>query len=523
MQESATSLMKNKLQIHLNWKLFLVLLFPPARAIPQVYNPGYDLAAKQDSSLYSSILKEKRAIEIIVPPDYKPDSPARYDVIYLLDGIRAYHFVAFDYLRGEGFLPKNTILVGLLGIKDTNTRYRDFTPTQASPNSGGADNFLLFLKTELVPYINKTFPTKPEGNTLVGGSLGGLFVMYTFLNAPSLFKSYIALDPSLFWDNGYLDKLAVKKLDSLKGLHRTLWMNGREGQAYQEMGIAEMKSVLQARAPADLIWTCVAYPNETHLTTGFKGFWDGLKFSYGGYYGNSNIGFKPMNGIVRKGKPFKLWCYNLLASTYIHYTTEGSEPAPASPNIAYENTFILSRDTKITLKSFCAREEYDLIASGDFKIGDVLPATAKPEGVQPGGLRYAYYEGEWDRLPDFYKMKPIRSGLASKDFDLSGFPHQTTFACLLEGSIEIKQEGYYIFELGGDGGSKVYVGKQLVLGNHYVPGFGENYMVPLEKGFYPFRVEYFHKRGGNDLEPVYLKPEGKEDFPIPLELLYSRN
>ena len=112
--------------------LFLALVSRPSLAIPQEYNPGYELPTKQDHSLYSSVLREKRSIEVIVPADFKKDSPAKYDVIYVLDGIRAYHYVAYDYLRGEGFLPKNVIVVGLLGAKDTPTRFRDFTPLPTS-------------------------------------------------------------------------------------------------------------------------------------------------------------------------------------------------------------------------------------------------------------------------------------------------------------------------------------------------------------------------------------------------------
>src|SRR5579871_2218703 len=217
MQLNPIALIDHRIPVLLTWML-LVLLSRPTRAMPQDYNPGYTLAAKQDVSLYSSVLNEKRSVEIIVPPGYTKGSPAGYDVIYVLDGIRAYHFVAYDYLKGEGFIPENTILVGLLGIKDTNTRYRDFTPTRTSSGSGGADKFLLFLKTELVPYINKAYHTGSERSTLVGGSMGGLFVIYALLNEPSLFKAFIALDPSLWWDNGYLNTLAAGKIGDLKGL-----------------------------------------------------------------------------------------------------------------------------------------------------------------------------------------------------------------------------------------------------------------------------------------------------------------
>jgi hypothetical protein len=76
----------------------------------------------------------------------------------------------------------------------------------------------------------------------------------------------------------------------------------------REMAIDQLEATLRTQAPGDLAWMCRPYPNETHLTTWIKGFWDGMKFSYGGYYANG-IGFKPMNGIILKDRPFCVWCY----------------------------------------------------------------------------------------------------------------------------------------------------------------------------------------------------------------------
>jgi hypothetical protein len=90
----------------------------------QEYNPGYELGEKIYVPLRSSILNDDRTAEVILPREFKADSDDKYDAVYILDGIRAYHYVAYDYLRGEGFIPKRTILVGLLGLKDTPTRYR---------------------------------------------------------------------------------------------------------------------------------------------------------------------------------------------------------------------------------------------------------------------------------------------------------------------------------------------------------------------------------------------------------------
>jgi hypothetical protein len=86
----------------------------PGLAFPQEYNPGYDLGEKTYVSVRSSVLGEDRTAEVILPGEFTSHSEEEYDVIYILDGIRAYHYVAYDYLKGEGFLPKRTILIGLL-------------------------------------------------------------------------------------------------------------------------------------------------------------------------------------------------------------------------------------------------------------------------------------------------------------------------------------------------------------------------------------------------------------------------
>ncbi len=71
-------------------------------------------------------------------------------------------------------------------------------------------------------------------------------------------------------------------------------------------------------------------------------------------------------------------------------------------------------------------------------------------------------------------------------------------------------------------GTSVYVGDKRVIGNENVENFGERFILPLEKGFYRFTVRYFRKNGGKPLKPVYIMPDGKNDYQIPLEVLYSR-
>jgi hypothetical protein len=94
--------------------------------------------------------------------------------------------------------------------------------------------------------------------------------------------------------------------------------------------------------------------------------------------------------------------------------------------------------------------------------------------------------------------------------------------------MEVKEDGYYIFGLSSDDGSKLYLNNQLLLDNDgHQDGSGiRSYILPLQTGFYPFRLEYFQKDGGRDLKLVYLTPSivnTKKPVPIPFELQYSRD
>ena len=66
-------------------------------------------------------------------------------------------------------------------------------------DTGGATNFSGFITNELIPHIDKTYPTTPY-RTLIGHSYAGLFTINMLLEHPEVFKNYIAMDPSIEWD-----------------------------------------------------------------------------------------------------------------------------------------------------------------------------------------------------------------------------------------------------------------------------------------------------------------------------------
>ena len=498
--------------------LFSVCLWCTARA--QIQLVQYD-------TIYSEILQEKRPLQIHFPKNYQPDSVNKFDAVYVLDGEWNTHLMVtvHNFQAYAKFVPQDILIIGISNPskREVNMRDRDFTPTHTGygPVSGGAEKFFACLKEELMPYVQKTYPAKKEGSTLYGTSLGGLFALYAFLMEPQLFKSYLTVEPSLWWDNQHIIGFAAKKLDEFKDLNNTVWIASRDGKDYHRMGIHAMDSLLRESAPPGLRWKSIGYPDETHFSAIWKGIYDGLKFSYTGHLKEGNILINPMNGIVLKDRPFHLACYNSEADSLMRYTIDGTSPALSSNRLNSENSFFFSHSTTLTIKSFSPRKAFNYTRTGHFEVGSTLPPMARPKGIMPGGLRYAYYEGDWEDVPDLERLKPQRSGLAGEGFDLDTFSSETNFVCILSGYLEITEAGYYTFEMQRHEGTKVYIGDRLIIGNNNVPNFGERFITPLDKGFYSFKVEYFHKIGGQPLKPVYMMPDGKNDYKIPLEALYS--
>ncbi len=464
-------------------------------------------------SIHSEALNQKRYIQVFTPTGHTLGSTDKYDVLYVLDGgnwntgliSRLQRFV-----EGEGNMPP-TIIVSVMGID----RNRELTPTQLEnwETSGGGEKFLHYITKELIPYIDGRYPSNGD-NTLWGHSLSGMFAVYAMLNASASFKSYIAVDPSLWWDNSLIPKMAADKLPDLAGANTTLFISGREGKAFHEMKMDTLEKILKEMAPPQLTWKVNSYPNESHSSLRLKGTYDGLKFTYAGM--TNSIEYHPMNGTVVKDKPVKIWYFN--DPKRVHYTLDGSIPTRQSDKVVPE--IALNGPAKITFKRFSNRSAYDITASGDFSPGEMLRPVSKPKDLNTGGFKYAYYEGDWDQWPDLDGLSPKKTGITDIDFNIADLPRKKNYALLIDGFLETKEEGYYIFIFQADKGSKLYLDGRPILkwdGNYHPM----SYIVPLSAGYHPFRIEYLHKTEDHTLRYSYLTPsrlETKDPVAIPLKV-----
>jgi len=391
-------------------------------------------------SIYSNELKEWRKLRIKLPDSYKPGSSDKFEVIYMTDGEWNMDLLDFTskFLFREKFMP-HVILVAAENtyINGSNMRDRDLLPHPVADNNlaGGADKYIAFLKNELIPYIEKKYPTDAT-RSLYGHSYGGLFSMYAFLSNPQLFDTYYCTDPSFWWDNDYVIKLAQEKLKNGAEYEKTLFIAGIT-ETYKGMGIQKMDTLLKTIAPKNLYWKMVTFPNETHNSVKYKAVYDGLKFAYDGFSSNG-ISFHPMSGILLKDMP--TFVYMNGTAPNLRYTIDGSEPTVNSAKAG--KIVVVKAASTLTIKAFGGNKKYGAVSKGNFELGEVFPALQKLKNAKSGGLKYSYYEGRWDSLPDFSKLKPIKTGVTDSTFKVGNIG-QANFACLFEGFIKIEKDGYY--------------------------------------------------------------------------------
>jgi hypothetical protein len=89
--------------------------------------------------------------------------------------------------------------------------------------------------------------------------------METFFLEPDLFDTYIAFDPSLWWNREALVKGAEERLKARPGLGKTLYFASSD-----EPGIVaptqRLADVLAKAAPPGLHWHYEKMPEEKHST-----------------------------------------------------------------------------------------------------------------------------------------------------------------------------------------------------------------------------------------------------------------
>jgi len=97
-------------------------------------------------------------------------------------------------------------------------------------------------------------------------------------------------------------------------------------------------------------------------------------------------------------------------------------------------------------------------------------------------------------FPPDISREAAQNGVTDSSFEIGKLPRKDHYALVIDGLFESKEDGYYRFYLdGGDKETKLYLDHKLLINFNEDGAFGQDAIVPLSKGFYPFRIEYLRK------------------------------
>lgn len=259
-------------------------------------------------SLDSKILGEKRKIWVYVPNGAK-DSKKKYPVVYLLDG-EAHFSSVVGMIQQLSSVNGNTVCPEMIVVGIPNTdRTRDLTPTNSliDPNgnkindfktSGGGEKFESFIEKELIPHIDSVYPVAPY-RMLIGHSFGGLTVMNIMMNHTNMFNSYVAIDPSMWWDNRKLLNKAGEAFKQKKFEGKSLFLGvantmpggmdtlqvrlDSSGKTNHIRSILALKDTLKRNPGNGLNWSYKYYSQDDHSSVPLITEYDALHFLFGFY------------------------------------------------------------------------------------------------------------------------------------------------------------------------------------------------------------------------------------------------
>ncbi len=258
---------------------------PFASATPE----PYALSNTQVHTMHSTETGADYQLLIATPQDYRT-AGKKYPVVYLLD---AEYSFALTRNVVKHFVDRNKlpemILVAIAypgGGDDMETykrnRKRDYTPSfqpvstaedaDGEQEQGGAVRFRNFIADNVIPYVASKFPASAD-RTFVGHSFGGLFGTYVLLTEPELFKRYVIVSPSLWFNNRMIlrvEKQTAARRQVDRRVERRVFFAIGSLETRAEVGapmVDELKQFyrkLATRPEPGLEMTLRVYPDENH-------------------------------------------------------------------------------------------------------------------------------------------------------------------------------------------------------------------------------------------------------------------
>ncbi len=203
---------------------------------------------------------------------------------------------------------------------------------------------------------------------------------------------------------------------------------------------------------------------------------------------------------VNAGHPFP----NLI--TKLEVTPIGGKPGEPDD----KTKFILNESSMVTLQ--LSNEDGQATSAEIIKYEKCVPSKATRLRNPKAGLKYAYFEGDWEKIPDFSELESLKTGVINDWLVSDMAAREDQFAVLLTGYFYVPEEGMYVFRTNSDDASRLVIDGEVVVNQDLDPDRSYDVgAIALEKGYHPVSIHYL-ERFGNERLRIYLREVDGKDW-----------
>ena len=363
----------------------------------------------RSTSVYSTILKENRELQILLPTEFD-NTYFSYPVIYLLDAETNFStsIEVLSFLMDNHFIPPHVVV----GIPNTD-RFRDMTPVDSLlnktifPTRGGANTFLEVLKTDIFPFVSKNYRTNNR-RLVMGHNYSGLFVINAFINGTDLFDRYMAFSPILWWNGNSVVKDTEKFLTNKSTVRKHLFVSFAEEAKNMLEECKKLTKVLETSSPGDLNWKCDWMPDENHYSLYRKSLMNGMEHLFKDYK-YPDVNDLAVGGVAKAKEYQKDIMLNYGRNEKLPYSLLESVCLQLKQEKKYQEALLFLKYTVYN---------YPHKAEPYFYVGEIYETTNKPDmAIKFYEVAHNKDKGRWDYEQKYLAMQKLLAELKNSQLN----------------------------------------------------------------------------------------------------------
>jgi predicted alpha/beta superfamily hydrolase len=217
------------------------------------HSQASELVLGEKHFLNSLLLKEQRELQIYLPESYQKGKK-NYPVIFVMDSQR-YFLHAIAHQQSLRFQDKTPELI-VIGIKTDDKKRRQWL-------SSDSEQFMSFLKVELIPWVEKKYRTSSE-RLYFGWEMAAGLVPDLITKHPALFQAFFMASPT------HIDRERVNNINNylLKPTsNHYIYATLGEVETWATASMQALEKVIISHSNSAIEWEYDLMPNQDHHTT----------------------------------------------------------------------------------------------------------------------------------------------------------------------------------------------------------------------------------------------------------------